>query len=778
MRPFAQRIEVGPWLDVGLRLEGEAVHRRLVAAREPPPSPYCIYIHVPFCPSRCSYCALYTREVKKNPDRVFDEYLEQIKQAIITHPWADRRQVPTTVHFGGGTPLSIGLKRFGALALALRKAFGDSSQCEWAVETTTSSINDDSLAALKELRFRRIHLGIQTLDNEIRCRIRRRESGERGIEKIHLLNANDFLPSVDLILGFDGSTEAILLRDLNRLYDAGIRIFSICDLRSAPETNGNTRQRQEEIERNHAGWQMIWEFMEDHELIPIHLGQFGRSYQDNLYYTHPARGEDCLAIGPYAHGTAGRLYYANRLLPHYYRALLENKSPIDFGMLYDDEIQTVRKLERQLLAHGVMPATVAEVRAAHHREFGRLWETWLEHALVVEDPGRESFSLSQDGSWFVGNMILQARELVKARQPKALKKAEPASPPAAVDENCSRGCQSCQEGKWLCIYLTYLCNARCAFCPAPFKQEDRIISAFGDDSAVILMHLRDHPFNGISFSGGDCFLVFDRLLAWLTYFKQQRPEIYYWAYTNGLAVDESKLRQLAAAGLDELRFNIAATDYDSPVILDKIAVATRLLKSVAVEIPSIPRDYQKLAEVLPELDRLHVKYLNLHEYILVPEDPGAQSATAGNFLLNKVARLQYDVDSLENTDRIKRFCQTRGLKITINNCSLLKKENQMLQRRRAMGSLLKEQYEQLTPDGLLQTCLVCPNEPSSGELQHLVNNLHAISPQQGRFVHPEACEEAAGESASTIARLSFLPPLDVHGQRVLIQTEILNRAER
>ena len=142
--------------------------------------------------------------------------------------------------------------------------------------------------------------------------------------------------------------------------------------------------------------------------------------------------------------------------------------------------------------------------------------------------------------------------------------------------------------------MTYLCNAKCKFCTAPFKQEDKIISAFGNDPEVILRYLKSNQFNGISFSGGDCFLVYNRLLEWLTYYKKNLPDFYFWAYTNGLSVDEDKMKQLANSGLNELRFNIAATNYNSTEIIEIIKIATQIFNHVAIEIPSIPSDFNNV----------------------------------------------------------------------------------------------------------------------------------------------------------------------------------------
>jgi len=419
MHSFKQRIEIGPWFEAGQKIGPHEVQSRLISSKKNASKqqrPYCIYVHVPFCPSRCEYCALYTYEVKHNQDEILGEYLDMVKKAIVNHPNALSLKPPTTVHLGGGTPLFLGVKRFSELTRVLRNTFGDSPHCEWAVETTTSSIDSEIMSLLKEQRLKRLHLGIQTLNNKIREKIKRRETGEKAIEKISLLNKNGFLLSVDLIIGFDEQTELILKDDLNRLYEAGIRMFSICELRILRKKAGNYRKHQEEIKRNYQLWCLLWQFMEEHKLIPIHLGQFGRNFKDNLYYTHPARGEDCISIGPYAHGSAANMVYGNKLLPDYYDALETNQPPIAFGVVYDEEIQKIRKLESQLLANCVLKKVAAELKSIYDESFECLWNFWLENKLLLECEDGESFKPSRDGSWYIGNMILQLRQLASKKE--------------------------------------------------------------------------------------------------------------------------------------------------------------------------------------------------------------------------------------------------------------------------------------------------------------------------------------------------------------------------
>ncbi len=413
MPAFARRIETGPWFEAGAALDGEAVCRKLREDRQSGAwlRPYCVYVHVPFCRSICPYCALYTHAIPRGADRVLDEYVEAVERSLDAHPWTGHPQPPTTVHFGGGTPLSLGLRRFSALVAAIGHAFGRSADCEWAIETTVSALDAETIEVLGRQGFRRVHLGIQTLDDATRRRMGRAGDGAAVVRRIRDLVERGFFPSADLIIGFEGVGGTVVRDDLRRLFDAGIRMFSICELRERGGAQVGSDRDHERARFTHDLWREIWAFMDVAGLQPIHLGQFARSPSDNLYYTHPARRENCVALGPYAHGSAGDLYYGNLLLPEYYAALGNGRSAVAQGVEYRGGARLVRELERSLLAQRLPADIVEAVIRAYPASFPPMIDTWLRGGLLVDSEMPGEWTLSREGSWFVGNMILQARAL-------------------------------------------------------------------------------------------------------------------------------------------------------------------------------------------------------------------------------------------------------------------------------------------------------------------------------------------------------------------------------
>ena len=197
------------------------------------------------------------------------------------------------------------------------------------------------------------------------------------------------------------------------------------------------------------------------------------------------------------------------------------------------------------------------------------------------------------------------------------------------------------------------------------------------------------------------------------------------------------------------------------------------MEHVAVEIPSIPQDYEKLITVLPLLDQMKVRYLNLHEYLLMPGDPHTQNAAAGTFILNKHSKIQYDAYSLQNTEKIKRFCRDNKLNLLINNCSLQKKENQMLHRRLVIGKIVKKPYERLTDEGFLQTIILSPDKLTTVDIETLLKIRDGELSIGYHLIHPDDIAIAEDKNIDgTSALLTFVPPMSLEEHRVLIKTEI------
>lgn len=176
------------------------------------------------------------------------------------------------------------------------------------------------------------------------------------------------------------------------------------------------------------------------------------------------------------------------------------------------------------------------------------------------------------------------------------------------------GCKPCLQGRGTNLYVTGLCTRDCFFC---FNQKPR-----KDETVVHGIPVREPEEAGaivarfglrsVGLSGGEPLLFPERVLALLRVLKGLEDPPLVDLYTNGDRAGEDVLRRLKEAGLDGIRFDAAARDYD----LAPVALARRFFRDVAVEVPVVPEDMPRLRSLLRELDALGVPFLNIHELFL------------------------------------------------------------------------------------------------------------------------------------------------------------------
>ncbi len=168
-------------------------------------TPLGIYIHVPFCRSKCQYCDFYSLTIQD--DKVQDGYLD----AVCTHiretgPLAPGYLVDT-VYFGGGTPSFFGADGMAAILNTIRKAFSVSPSAEITFEANPDSISPRLLRRLRSEGFNRVSLGVQCDDDRILEKIGRPHDYEQAVQAVKRIRRAGFKNlSLDLMYGLPGQT--------------------------------------------------------------------------------------------------------------------------------------------------------------------------------------------------------------------------------------------------------------------------------------------------------------------------------------------------------------------------------------------------------------------------------------------------------------------------------------------------------------------------------------------------------------------------------------------
>ncbi|MBQ4641572.1 MAG: radical SAM family heme chaperone HemW [Oscillospiraceae bacterium] len=167
--------------------------------------PLGIYIHVPFCRSKCQYCDFYS--VTEKNDRLLDGYQDavctHIKEAGILAP----DYVVDTIYFGGGTPSFFGADGMAAILTTIRKSFKVSSSAEISFEANPDSVSDRLLRRLRSEGFNRVSLGIQCDDDNILKKIGRPHNYAQAVSAVNRIRRFGFKNlSLDLMYGLPGQS--------------------------------------------------------------------------------------------------------------------------------------------------------------------------------------------------------------------------------------------------------------------------------------------------------------------------------------------------------------------------------------------------------------------------------------------------------------------------------------------------------------------------------------------------------------------------------------------
>ncbi len=168
-------------------------------------TPLGLYIHVPFCRSKCRYCDFYSLAEKN--ERQMGGYLRSICAHIQEAGALAPNYLVDTVYFGGGTPTYFGAEGMAAILNAIRKNFQVDHRAEITFEANPDSVSPKLLKRLKSEGFNRVSLGIQCDDDAILQKLGRPHTYAEAVQAVRDIRKAGFRNlSVDLMYGLPDQT--------------------------------------------------------------------------------------------------------------------------------------------------------------------------------------------------------------------------------------------------------------------------------------------------------------------------------------------------------------------------------------------------------------------------------------------------------------------------------------------------------------------------------------------------------------------------------------------
>ena len=186
-----------------------------------------LYIHIPFCESRCAYCAFYSSTYRGNKA----DYLSALcRELELRRNYLSGAPI-RTLYFGGGTPSLLSVEEFSLLMESLRRYYDLSSLEEFTVEVNPDDVTHDFVAGIAALGVNRISMGVQSFhDEDLRLMGRRHSVAQvySAVEAIRGAGIENV--SIDLIYGLPGQTKEAWRENLSKAVALDVQHLSAYSL--------------------------------------------------------------------------------------------------------------------------------------------------------------------------------------------------------------------------------------------------------------------------------------------------------------------------------------------------------------------------------------------------------------------------------------------------------------------------------------------------------------------------------------------------------------------
>jgi oxygen-independent coproporphyrinogen III oxidase len=345
-----------------------------------------LYIHIPFCHSKCRYCDFYSVA----SSAAIPAWLHAVQTEVLLYK--DKFQEFDSLYLGGGTPTILGERELAALIACLRKHFAFRPESEMTIEANPDDLSMDKLKAIGDLGINRVSLGVQSLDDRDLKYLGRRHGAEQALKAIEMIRSCGFAEvGVDLMYGLEGQRLPGWRRTIDQVLEFRPEHLSCYQLtieRGTPlgkmKQAGQVRPIGEKLET--AFFVFTSRYLDKRGYRHYEISNFARSREtmcrhNRKYWSHVPY----LGLGPSAHSfQAGSRWWNVRSTKKYCRLLAEGKAPVGACEVLSEE-----QLDLETLALGLRTSDGVDFHAAGGRlQSGNALEELQKSHLVRVSNGR------------------------------------------------------------------------------------------------------------------------------------------------------------------------------------------------------------------------------------------------------------------------------------------------------------------------------------------------------------------------------------------------------
>lgn len=357
-----------------------------------------IYIHIPFCKQKCSYCNFHFSTSLK----LKDEMLSAIKKEIFLRKNELENKTLKSLYFGGGTPSVLTVDEIKSLIDETLKYFDFDENIEITLESNPDDLNGAYLKELSKTEINRLSIGTQSFfdeDLKLMNRAHNASEAESSIKRSQDFGFENI--SIDLIYGSPTSDVKIWKENLNKTVQLEVPHVSSYALTVEPKTalsdwiKKNKIQPPKEAEQNKEFYYMS-DFLKYHGFLHYEISNFAKPGFESKHNSAYWKYQEYLGIGPSAHSYNGlnerSWNIANNTI--YIKNLAENKLP------KETEILSEKDRFNEMLMIGL--------RTIWGVDLNKLKENFSEE--ILEHYNKETASKLSEGFLIIENNYLKIPE--------------------------------------------------------------------------------------------------------------------------------------------------------------------------------------------------------------------------------------------------------------------------------------------------------------------------------------------------------------------------------
>lgn len=183
-----------------------------------------LYIHIPFCESKCIYCDFYSMA---NNNHLIDNYIDALLVEAVERKNELNSETLTTVYLGGGTPSLLSITQLSKLVNGLKKVFDFSAVEEFTIEVNPDDVTPEYIQQAKSLGINRVSMGVQSFSDKDLHFINRRHTAKQATNAIHIIKeAGIDNISIDLIYGIPGQNIEIWKNNVDTAISLSVQHIS------------------------------------------------------------------------------------------------------------------------------------------------------------------------------------------------------------------------------------------------------------------------------------------------------------------------------------------------------------------------------------------------------------------------------------------------------------------------------------------------------------------------------------------------------------------------